>query len=149
LRTVLVVAAHAFVGWALCFATIGIAMALTTVQTALIVHAIGAPIIFWAVSTVYFRRFGYTTPLETAIAFTAFVMLMDFLLVGLVILRSLDMFASPLGTWIPFTLIFASTWLAGLALRHRLGPNASGERDDVSTTAALNTGPKSTERRLS
>lgn len=110
---VLIIVAHAFVGWALCFATIGIGMAETSLQTALIVHAIAAPIYFWAVSMVYFGRFAYTTPLQTAIAFTGFVVLVDFLLVGLVILRSLDMFATPLGTWIPFALIFASTWLTG------------------------------------
>lgn len=34
-------------------------------------------------------------------------------MVGLLIEKSLDMFASPLGTWIPFTLIFVATILAG------------------------------------
>ena len=38
----------------------------------------------------------------------------DFLVVALLILHSLDMFASLLGTWIPFTLIFTSTYLTGL-----------------------------------
>lgn len=38
-----VIAAHALVGWALCFATIGIGLALTTLQTTLVVHAIAAP----------------------------------------------------------------------------------------------------------
>jgi hypothetical protein len=41
------------------------------------------------------------------------VVVVDFFLVALVINRSLAMFASPLGTWIPFALIFASTWIAG------------------------------------
>jgi len=40
-------------------------------------------------------------------------MTVDFFVVGLVINRSLEMFTSVLGTWIPFALIFASTWLAG------------------------------------
>jgi hypothetical protein len=52
-------------------------MAVTSLQTALIVHAVGAPIFFFAVSTVYFGRFAYTTPLQTAFAFTGFVMLVD------------------------------------------------------------------------
>ena len=104
---------HAIVGWALCFATIAVGMAVTTPQTALIIHAVGAPILFGGISSIYFAKFGYTTPLRTAIFFTSFVMLADFFLVALAILRSLEMFASPLGTWIPFALIFASTWLTG------------------------------------
>jgi len=39
---------------------------------------------------------------------------MDFFLVGLLIQRSLVMFTSALGTWIPFGLIFLSTYLSGL-----------------------------------
>jgi hypothetical protein len=114
-----VVVAHAFAGWALCFATIGIGRALTTLQTALVVHAIGAPLFFCGVSIVYFTRFAYTGPLQTATAITGFVVLVDLLLVALVINRSLAMFASPLGTWIPFALIFGSTWLTGLLVAGR------------------------------
>jgi hypothetical protein len=69
-RRMLVVIAHGLVGWALCFATIGMAMRVASVQTALIVHAIGAPIYFCAVSIAYFRRFAFTAPLQTAVAFT-------------------------------------------------------------------------------
>jgi hypothetical protein len=111
LVTVLV---HAFVGWALCAATMGIGMATTSVQNALIIHAIGAPVFFIFVSLIYFRRFNYTTPLQTAMVFVGFVMAVDFLIVALLINRSLEMFASLLGTWIPFALIFTSTYLTGL-----------------------------------
>jgi hypothetical protein len=38
----------------------------------------------------------------------------DFFVTALIINRSLAMFASALGTWIPFGLIFASTWLSGV-----------------------------------
>ena len=113
------IAAHAFVGWALCAATIAIGQAVTTLQTALVVHAVGAPLFFCAVSIVYFTRFAYTTPLQTATAFTTFVVLVDLLLVALVVNRSLAMFASPLGTWIPFALIFGSTWSTGLLVARR------------------------------
>jgi hypothetical protein len=119
LGKVLVVVAHAAVGWALCLATIGVGLAVTTLQPTLIAHAIGAPIYFSAVSTVYFTRFGYTRPLPTALVFTGFVMVVDFFLVALVILRSLDMFTSPLGTWIPFALIFVATWLTGVVVTRR------------------------------
>ena len=110
---------HAFVGWALCAATIGIGMAVTTLNTALLVHAIAAPVFFTLVSLVYFRRFNYTTPLMTAIIFTAFVIGMDFFVVALLINRSLEMFTSLLGTWIPFILIFLSTLLTGLLITRK------------------------------
>jgi hypothetical protein len=42
----LIILVHALIGWALCAATMGIGMATTSLQNALIVHAIGAPIIF-------------------------------------------------------------------------------------------------------
>jgi hypothetical protein len=105
--------AHAFVGWALCAATMGIGMAVTSEQNATIIHAIAAPIIFAAVSLVYFGKFAYTTPAQTAIVFTSFVILVDFFIVALLMLKSLAMFASPLGTWIPLALIFASTYVTG------------------------------------
>ncbi len=119
-RRTSVLLAHAATGWVLCFATIGIGMAVTTEGTALVVHAIGAPIFFVGVSANYFIRFGYTAPLATAATFTGFVMVVDFLLVALVILRSLDMFGSWLGTRIPFLLIFVATWLTGELVARRL-----------------------------
>ena len=120
IRRLVIVLAHAFVGWALCAAIMGIGMAITSVETALTVHAIGAPIIFALVSLVYFKKFGYTTPLQTAIAFVAFVAFTDFFIVALLIQRSLEMFASILGTWVPFALIFVSTYLTGLySTRHK------------------------------
>jgi hypothetical protein len=108
---------HAFIGWALCFATIGIGRAVTTMETTLIVHAILAPLFFAAVSLVYFRKFNFTTPLQTAIIFIAFVIGMDFFIVAILINKSFDMFTSLLGTWIPFALIFTSTLLTGLLVQ--------------------------------
>lgn len=104
---------HALVGWTLCGATMGIGQALTTIDAALWIHAAAAPVIFGTVSWFYFRRFALTSPLVTATFFTAFVIGVDFFLVAMVFLKSFDMFRSPLGTWIPFALIFGSTWLAG------------------------------------
>jgi hypothetical protein len=110
---------HAFVGWALCAATIGIGMAVTELDTALVVHAIAAPVFFTLVSLVYFHRFNYTTPLMTAIIFTAFVIGMDLCVVALLVNRSLEMFTSLLGTWIPFILIFLSTLVTGLLVTRK------------------------------
>ena len=48
-----------------------------------------------------------------------FVILADFFVVGLLINRSLEMFTSIVGTWLPFTLIFLSTWITGLVTKRR------------------------------
>jgi hypothetical protein len=109
----LVILAHAFLGWMLCAATMGLGMAATSLNNALIIHAILAPIFFAMVSLVYFRKFNYTTPLRTAIIFTTFVIAMDFFVVAMLINRSFEMFTSLLGTWIPFALIFTATTLTG------------------------------------
>lgn len=119
-KKLFIILAHAFIGWALCFATIGIGMAVTTQQNALIAHALGAPLYFALVSLNYFKRFNYTTPLPTAAIFLGLVMFLDFFGVALLMLRSLEMFTNPLGTWIPFALIFASTYLAGTLLTRRM-----------------------------
>ncbi len=118
-KKIVIVLVHAFIGWLLCAATMGIGMAVTSVNTALILHALAAPVFFAGVSLLYFRRFNYTAPVQTAFAFIAFVIAMDFFVVALVINRSLDMFASLLGTWIPFALIFGSTWLTGLVVARK------------------------------
>ncbi len=110
---ILTLLAHAFVGWVLCAATMGIGMAVTTLNNVLIIHAIAAPVFFAGISLIYFRRFNYTTPLQTALCFLAFVVAMDFFVVAMLINRSFDMFASLLGTWLPFALIFAATYLTG------------------------------------
>lgn len=101
------------IGWALCGAIMFIGMAVTDIQTTLIIHAIGAPIIFLLISLLYYKRFNYTTPIQTALLFICVVIFMDFFLVALIINKSLDMFQSPIGTWIPFGLIFLSTYLTG------------------------------------
>jgi len=113
-KKVFTILVHAFIGWALCGASMWIGMAIISVEGALIVHAIGAPIFFTIVSLFYFNKFNYTRPLQTALIFVSFVILVDFFVVALIINRSLDMFASPLGTWIPFVLIFTSTYVTGL-----------------------------------
>jgi len=110
-RKILILLAYAFVGWALCGAVMGIGMATMSIDTALMVHAIAAPIIFFVLSLVYMKYANVAGPLPTAIFFIVFVMLMDFLVVALLIIKSLQMFTSLLGTWIPFMLIFDSTFL--------------------------------------
>lgn len=104
---------HGLTGWALYATALGIGIAETSFPNALMIHAIAAPICFAIVSFVYFRFFHYTRPLGTALIFLGISMALDFFLVGLVVRQSLDLFASLLGTWIPFGLIFATTYVTG------------------------------------
>ena len=118
-RRILILAGHAFVGWALCAATMGVGLSVATLQSTLVAHAILAPVFFGVVTWMYVRRFNLTSPLQTATFFLLFVGLVDFFLVALWINKSLQMFASVLGTWIPFMLIFTSTYLTSTFARRR------------------------------
>jgi hypothetical protein len=110
----MIILVFAFVGWAICGTIMGIGRSITSLENTLVIHAIGAPIVFGILSGIYFSRFNYTTPLQTAMAFLAFVVFMDVFLIALFVEKSFAMFASILGTWLPFSLIFLSTFLTGL-----------------------------------
>lgn len=114
IRNFTIILVHALIGWALCGATMGIGMAVTSIENALIIHAIAAPIIFAIISLIYYKKFNYTTPLQTAIIFVSLVVFMDVFVVALLIEKSFEMFTNILGTWIPFALIFISAYLTGL-----------------------------------
>lgn len=118
-RKIIIILIHAVIGWALCAATMGIGMSVTSLQNTLIIHMIAAPIFFTILSLVYFSKFNFTSPLQTALIFTGFVIIVDFFVVALLINRSLEMFTSLLGTWIPFALIFTSTYLTGIVVRKK------------------------------
>ena len=115
----IIVLAHAFVGWALCTATMGIGMDTMSEGNALIFHAVLSPIVVVVVSLFYFKKFNYTSPLLTAFIFLAFVTFMDAFLVALLILKNFEMFASILGVWIPFASIFLAAYLTGLYVRSK------------------------------
>jgi len=120
-RTPAILLVHAFVGWAQCAATMGLGMAVTTIETTLVVYALLAPIFFAALGLVYFLRFNLASPLQTAAFFLAFVIGMDLFVVAPLSLRSLAMFASPPGTWIPFAAIFLATYRTGVFARRVIG----------------------------
>jgi hypothetical protein len=119
LKPLLVITLFALVGWLLCAAAMGIGTAVAGLKTALVFHAVAAPVIFIAVSAVYFSRYAYTCPLATAALFVAIVVLMDVFVVAMLIQRSFEMFTSFVGTWLPFILIFGSTYLTGVIVRSR------------------------------
>jgi hypothetical protein len=118
-KKTIIVLVHAFILWVLCAAVMGIGRAVTTEQNAFIIHAVAAPLVSALISLNYFKRFNYTSPLQTALIFVLVPAALDLLIVSLLVLRSLDMFTSPgslLGTWIPLTLIFFASYLTGLSV---------------------------------
>jgi hypothetical protein len=90
----LVILIHAFIGWGMCGMIMAIGMKVTSIDNALIIHAIGAPIIFVIISIIYFKKFGFTKPLQTGIIFVIFIILMDFFVVAMLIEKNFDMFKS-------------------------------------------------------
>ena len=114
---IIIILLHAFVGWVLCGAVMCIGMAVTSVENSLIVHAILVPVIFAVISLIYYRRFNDTSPLQTAAVFLAFIILLDIVVVSLLINKSLAMFESILGTWIPLASIFIVTYITGKLAR--------------------------------
>ncbi|HXN33016.1 MAG TPA: hypothetical protein VN894_14195 [Polyangiaceae bacterium] len=128
-------ALHALAGWTLCGATMAALLAATTLATALLLHAVAAPLIFAAVSMSYFRGRAASAPLPTAIAFAVLVALLDLVIVACFVKRSLAMFVSFTGSWLPLLLIFAATWTTGTLLAHQRArrdhsglPHAAGAR---------------------
>jgi hypothetical protein len=107
---------HALIGWALCGAVMGIGMRLMPLQNALLVHLFAAPVIFAMVTLSYHKKAPSARPLWVAAGFTVFVMAMDFFLVAMVIQKSFAMFRSTMGTWLPFGMIFISSWRTGASM---------------------------------
>ena len=119
-QRIIIVLIHALIVWAVCGATISIGRSITTMKTTLIIHAIGAPIFAFVVSMFYYKKFNYTSPIWTAIFFLIVVIAMDAGLVAPVFEKSYEMFKSILGTWIPFLLIFLSTYITGIIIKRKV-----------------------------
>ncbi len=121
LQSSLVLMAHALAVWVLCGATLAIGRKIASLRQALLARAVAAPIIAAGVAFVYFTWFGEAIPVAAALSFEGVVFVLDLLVVALVIDRSLDMFRSVLGTWLPFLLIFMATLLTGVLVRGAAG----------------------------
>ncbi len=63
----------------------------------------------------------------------AFIVLVHFVLVAFVMLRSLDMFRSVLGTWLPFALIYGATAATGWVM----GRSSAEEQEGLVTVSHL------------
>ena len=117
IKKAIIILVHALVGWGLCGAIMGIGRAVTTIETALIIHAIGAPILFTLITSFYTIKFNFTTPLSTALIFVLLVIGMDLFIVAPFMEKSFEMFQSFSGTWLPFILIFCSIFLSSHIIR--------------------------------
>ncbi|MEI9938577.1 MAG: hypothetical protein WDO69_15275 [Pseudomonadota bacterium] len=113
IRTLTRVAVHVTIGWALCGATMGLLLAATCPPTALAGHALAAPVIFAAVSASYFRGPYAWPPFRAATIFASVPALLDLVIVAGFVQRSLSMFQSFIGSWLPLALIFLATWVTG------------------------------------
>jgi hypothetical protein len=118
-RTLTRVLFHAFVGWALCGATMAGLLVTTSIETALLVHALVVPFIFAGVAASYFRGQHSWAPLRAAITVTVLVGLLDLVIVASFIQHSLAMFRRFVGSWLPLLLIFVATWMIGALRKHK------------------------------
>ncbi len=112
-RKGLIILVFGVIGWAICGAIMFIGMEVTTLRNALIIHSIGAPLVFLLLTILYYKKFNYTSPLQTAFSFISIVILLDIFVVAILINKSFVMFRSAMGTWLPFILIFLTTYIAG------------------------------------
>ncbi len=120
--------AHGVVGWALCAAVMMSLLAAASTGVAFVIHAVAAPIIFAAVSSLYFRPEGAREPFVAALAFAGLVALLDAVVVAGLIQRSAAMFLSFAGFWLPLALIFAATWATGAIMSMMPAPGSAPAR---------------------
>ncbi len=120
--------AYAVAAWAASAALAALG-GLATGGATVAVHAVATPLIFGAVAIGYFRARGARDPVPTAFVFTAVALVLDAVVFGLVASRSLALFASILGTWLPLALIFLVTWAVGFVVSMMPAPGASGAAD--------------------
>jgi hypothetical protein len=113
----LVLSLHAFIGWMFCGLVMGAGRGLVSLKAALVIHALLAPLGFVILTTVYFKKFAYTTPFYTALFFVFFIIFMDVLIVAPFIEKSFAMFYSILGFFLPLILIFFLSLFTGLYMK--------------------------------
>jgi hypothetical protein len=118
-KEIAIIAVHAFVGWMLCGAIVMIGREIWSIETTLIVHAAGVPVVFALISLSYFTYFAFTTPPQTATIFMLAAIFLDVIIVATFIEKSFEMFTSFLGTWLVFGLIFLTTYVAGTLIVKR------------------------------
>ena len=119
MRKFLIAVPFAVLVWANCGAIMGVGPQLMSMETTLIVHAIGGPLGAAIATLTYNRFFGYLAPVNLAVLFVGTALMLDALLVSPFFVGDYGMFASPFGLWVPMALIFGVTWLTGAWLGRR------------------------------
>jgi len=104
---------HGVVGWAICGATIGVGRQVVSMGTTLLIHAVVAPVAFGLLTWNLFKRFPAGSAGGTAFTMLGIVVGLDALVVAPLFEHSYAMFQSVIGTWFPFALILASSYLVG------------------------------------
>jgi menaquinone-dependent protoporphyrinogen oxidase len=132
-RSVVRLTAYGLTGWAACAATMAALTQIAGATIASVVHDVAAPAIFVALGERYFRARGARDPLPTAAAWTAIVAGLDGVVIAGGVQRSLAMFGSLTGTWLPLVLIFLATWATGALMATLPWPRASATADSRPT----------------
>ncbi len=112
---------HGLLGWAICGATVVVGRQIFSMTLTLWIHALVAPTAFGWLSWHHVRKYPGASPVAMALTMVGLVVGMDALVVAPILERSYEMFRSVLGTWVPFALIFASTYCVTAAARSRAG----------------------------
>lgn len=104
--------------WGGCGAVMAVGRRLWTLDTALRVHLVAAPVIAFLLSALHEWLAPEFSSLLRATLMTGLVVILDALVVGPVFERSCKLFRSIIGTWLPFMAIFVASFAAGtLVLR--------------------------------
>lgn len=95
--------------WAACGLVMALGRAAFGLEVALWVHLAAAPAIALAAAVLCWNHARHPGPLATAAILAGVPAALDALVVAPILERSFAMFASPLGTWIPLSLIFVAS----------------------------------------
>ena len=100
--------------WGACGALIAVGRRLWTLNVALRVHLVAAPIISFVLSAIHRMLAPEFNLVLRAVALTGLVMVLDLVVVAPLLERNYAMFRSSIGTWFPFAAIFLASLAAGL-----------------------------------
>ena len=120
-----IILAQALAIWAFCGMAMGVLLSVTTPINAAAIHDVAALIFAVFVARFYFKKFAYTTPLQTAVLFALIIAAMDVFVVSILIMNNFDMFkgtAGLIGTWAFFVLMPLAVWLTGVYTRRTALP---------------------------
>ena len=112
---------RALAGWVACGATVALGRQVMSLERTLVVHAVVAPLVFGLLTRSHFRHYPQSSPAVTSGAMLGLVVALDALVVAPFLEHSYAMFASLLGTWVPFASILVASYDVGRVSRHPTG----------------------------